>query len=77
MYVSVLDSEVEQGFEGKLPAEQYCHCYKRIITDLLYNLKSEYACQFIDLHKGRPEINQVLHQAQQHFVRNIHFNVCV
>jgi len=73
----VLDWEVEQGLGGKQPPEEYSHCYKRIITDLLYNLKNEYASQFIDLHKGRPEINQTLHQAQQRFIRNIHLKVCL
>ncbi|XP_017574350.1 uncharacterized protein LOC108440128 [Pygocentrus nattereri] len=69
---TVLDWEVEQGLGEKLPAEEYSHCYKRIITDLLFNLKSEYAPQFIDLHKGRPEINQTLYRAQQSFMRKIH-----
>ncbi len=73
--VSVLDWEVEQGLGGKQPPEEFSHCYKRIITDLLYNLKNEYAPQFIDLHKGRSEINQTLHQAQQRFIRNIHLKV--
>ncbi|XP_026122513.1 uncharacterized protein LOC113105579 isoform X3 [Carassius auratus] len=72
---TVLDWEVEQGLEGKLPPEEFSHCYKRIITDLLYNLKNEYAPQFIDLHKGRSEINQTLHQAQQRFIRNIHLKL--
>ncbi|KAG9274177.1 hypothetical protein AMEX_G11074 [Astyanax mexicanus] len=69
---TVLDWEMEQGLGAKLPAEEYSHCYKRIITDLLYNLRSEYAQQFIDLHKGRPEINQTLHRSQQSFIHNIH-----
>ncbi|XP_067301621.1 uncharacterized protein [Pseudorasbora parva] len=72
---TVLDWEVEQGLGGNQPPEEYSHCYKRIITDLLYNLKNEYASQFIDLHKGRPEINQTLHQAQQRFIRNIHLKL--
>ncbi|XP_016335060.1 uncharacterized protein LOC107683518 [Sinocyclocheilus anshuiensis] len=72
---TVLDWEVEQGLGGKQPPEEYSHCYKRIITDLLYNLKNEYAPQFIDLHKGRSEINQTLHQAQQCFIRNIHLKL--
>ncbi|KTG05110.1 hypothetical protein cypCar_00003124, partial [Cyprinus carpio] len=70
-----LDWEVEQGLGGKQPPEEFSHCYKRIITDLLYNLKNEYAPQFIDLHKGRSEINQTLHQAQQRFIRNIHLKL--
>ncbi|XP_051510932.1 uncharacterized protein LOC127415919 [Myxocyprinus asiaticus] len=72
---TVLDWEVDQGLGGKQPVEEYSHCYKRIITDLLYNLKSEYATQFIDLHKGRPEINQNLHQAQQRLIHNIHLKL--
>uniref|UniRef100_A0A9J7XU40 Si:ch211-212k18.6 n=1 Tax=Cyprinus carpio carpio TaxID=630221 RepID=A0A9J7XU40_CYPCA len=72
---TVLDWEVEQGLGGKQPPEEFSHCYKRIITDLLYNLKNEYAPQFIDLHKGRSEINQTLHQAQQRFIRNIHLKL--
>ncbi|KAM9500864.1 NACHT domain- and WD repeat-containing protein 1-like [Clarias gariepinus] len=69
---TVLDWEVEQGLGAKLPAEVYSHCYKRTITDLLYNLKSEYASQFVDLQKGRAELNQTLYQAQQSFLYNIH-----
>ncbi|XP_073764359.1 uncharacterized protein si:ch211-212k18.6 isoform X5 [Danio rerio] len=72
---TVLDREVEQGLGGKQPPEEFSHCYKRIITDLLYNLKNEHASQFIDLHKGRPEINQTFHQAQQRFIRNIHLKL--
>ncbi|XP_058637661.1 uncharacterized protein LOC131543863 [Onychostoma macrolepis] len=72
---TVLDWEVEQGLGGKQPPEEFSHCYKRIITDLLYNLKNEYAPQFIDLHKGRSEINQTLHQAQQRFISNIHLKL--
>ncbi len=71
----MLDREVEQGLGGKQPPEEFSHCYKRIITDLLYNLKNEYAPQFIDLLKERSEINQTLHQAQQRFIRNIHLKV--
>lgn len=73
--ISVLDCEVEQGFGAKLPAEEYSHYYKRTITDLLYNLKSEYASQFIDLQKGRAELNHTLYQAQQDFIHNIHSKV--
>ncbi|XP_058251141.1 NACHT domain- and WD repeat-containing protein 1 [Hemibagrus wyckioides] len=69
---TVMDWEVEQGLGAKLPAEEYSHCYKRTITDLLYNLKSEYASQFIDLLKGRAELNHTLYQAQQTFIHNIH-----
>ncbi|KAB5579452.1 hypothetical protein PHYPO_G00195220 [Pangasianodon hypophthalmus] len=69
---TVLDWEVEQGLGAKLPAEEYSHCYKRTITDLLYNLKSEYASQFIDLQKGRAQLNHTLYQAQQSFIHNIH-----
>ncbi|KAI5104186.1 NACHT domain- and WD repeat-containing protein 1-like isoform X1, partial [Silurus meridionalis] len=69
---TVLDWEVDQGLGAKLPAEEYSHCYKRTITDLLYNLKSEYASQFIDLRKGRAELNHTLIQAQQSFIHNIH-----
>ncbi|XP_076828927.1 uncharacterized protein LOC143475082 isoform X3 [Brachyhypopomus gauderio] len=69
---TVLDLEVEQGLGSKLPAEEHSYCYKRIITDLPYNLKSEHARQFIDLHKGRPEVNQILHQAQQHCLHTVH-----
>ncbi|TSK82214.1 NACHT domain- and WD repeat-containing protein 1 [Bagarius yarrelli] len=68
----LLDWEVEQGLGAKLPAEEYSYCYKRTITDLLFNLRSEYASQFIDLQKGRAELNHSLYQAQQNFIHNIH-----
>lgn len=73
--ILVLDWEMEQGLGVKLPAEEYSHCYKRTITDLLYNMKSEYASQFIDLHTGRAELNHTLYQAQQNFIHNIHSKV--
>lgn len=66
---------MEQGLGAKFPAEECSHCYKRTITDLLFNLKSEYASQFIDLQKGRAELNHTLYQAQQSFIHNIHSKV--
>ncbi|TRY69677.1 hypothetical protein DNTS_030265 [Danionella cerebrum] len=72
---NLLDWEVEQGLGGEELPEEHCHCYKRIITDLMYNLRSEHASQFVDLHKGRTEVNQTLHQAQLRFISNIHLKL--
>lgn len=66
---------MEQGLGVKFPAEEYSHCYKRTIIDLLYNLKNEYASQFIDLQTGRAELNHTLYQAQQNFLHNIQSKV--
>ncbi|KAG5260928.1 hypothetical protein AALO_G00298090 [Alosa alosa] len=69
---TVLDWEVEQGLSTLSPPEAFCHCYKRIIPDLLYNLCSEHAANYIDLLKGQGEVNPTLHAAHQRTIQNIH-----
>ncbi|KAJ8416550.1 hypothetical protein AAFF_G00358380 [Aldrovandia affinis] len=69
---TVLESEVEQGLRTNGPPEGHCHWYKRTITDMKYNMKSEKASKYIDLLKGRPEINQNLHSSHQRFMDIIH-----
>ncbi|KAJ8383073.1 hypothetical protein SKAU_G00038510 [Synaphobranchus kaupii] len=69
---TVLESEVEQGLITGGPPEAHCHWYKRNISDMEYNLKSEKASKYIDLLKGRREINQNLHSSHQRFMNSIH-----
>ncbi|KAG9347016.1 hypothetical protein JZ751_005943 [Albula glossodonta] len=69
---TVLESEVEQGLRTSGPPEDHCHWYKRTITDMKYNLKSEKAPKYIDILKGRPEINQTLYSYHQRFMDSIH-----
>ncbi|XP_028856386.1 uncharacterized protein LOC114801979 isoform X2 [Denticeps clupeoides] len=69
---TVLERELEEGLSAMSPPEDFCHCYKRIIPDLQFNLRSEHTPQFIDLLKGRPEINQKVHSSHQRFIHNLH-----
>ena len=71
----VLDWEVEQGLSAKSPPEDFCHCYKRIIPDLLFNLRSEHAPNYIDLLKGQAELNHTFHEAHQRFIQIVHGKV--
>ncbi|KAG5844984.1 hypothetical protein ANANG_G00133960 [Anguilla anguilla] len=69
---TVLASEVEQGLSVQGPPEQHCHWYKRNISDITYNLKSDKASKYIDILKGRPEVNQNLYSCHQRFMESIH-----
>ncbi|KAJ8269670.1 hypothetical protein COCON_G00122770 [Conger conger] len=69
---TVLECEVEQGLGVEGPPEDHCHWYKRTISDLTYNLKSEKASKYIDMLKGRPEINQKLYSSHRRFMNSIH-----
>ncbi|KAG7461821.1 hypothetical protein MATL_G00195090 [Megalops atlanticus] len=69
---TVLESEVEKGLRTSGPPEDHCHWYKRTITDIKYNLKSDKASNYIDILKGRPEVNQTLHSSHQKFMESIH-----
>ncbi|KAJ3585371.1 hypothetical protein NHX12_014092, partial [Muraenolepis orangiensis] len=71
---TVLDWETEEGLrslgEGR-PPEAHCHCYKRVIPDLLYQLKSEYATHYLDLLRGRPQVNTALATAHHNFMGRV------
>ncbi|KAK6323042.1 hypothetical protein J4Q44_G00053810 [Coregonus suidteri] len=72
---TVLDCEVEQGLRSlgtEAPPEEHCHCYKRVIPDLHHSLRNEHAAHYIDLLKGRPQVNRTLNAAHQSFVERIH-----
>ncbi|MBN3301764.1 NWD2 protein, partial [Amia calva] len=69
---TVLDFEVEQGLRTVDPPENHCTWYKRTITDIKYNLRSEKASDYIDILASDPEINQKLYSAHQKFMENIH-----
>lgn len=75
MCLAVLESEVEQGLRVEGPPEDHFHWYKRTISDLKYNLKDEKASKYIDLLKGRPEINRNLHSSHRRFMDSIHTKV--
>ncbi|XP_055012793.1 uncharacterized protein LOC129409895 [Boleophthalmus pectinirostris] len=71
---TVLDWEVEEGIRsvGQAPPEERCHCYKRIIPDLYYNLKNKHAALYVDLLRGQTEIDPVLSIEHQQCVDRIH-----
>eukprot|EP00063_Salmo_salar_P087124 XP_014061959.1 PREDICTED: uncharacterized protein LOC106608527 isoform X2 [Salmo salar] len=72
---TVLDWEVEQGLQAlgaKSPPEEHCHCYKRVIPDLHYSLRNEHAAHYIDLLRGRPQVNHTLNAAHQGFMDRVH-----
>ncbi|KAJ8262209.1 hypothetical protein GJAV_G00163800 [Gymnothorax javanicus] len=69
---TVQECEAEQALRVPGPPENHFHWYKRTIADIHYNLKSEKASKYIDILKGRPEINYNLHSCHQRFMNNIH-----
>ncbi|XP_053110680.1 uncharacterized protein LOC128326880 isoform X3 [Hemicordylus capensis] len=69
---TVMQQEVDQGFQVQGSCEDHCHCFKRSITDLTCNLSSTQASRYIDIHPQRPEINKTMHEAHQNFVKSIH-----
>uniref|UniRef100_A0A6J0UD75 Uncharacterized protein isoform X1 n=4 Tax=Pogona vitticeps TaxID=103695 RepID=A0A6J0UD75_9SAUR len=69
---TVLQQEVDQGFQVQGSCEDHCHCFKRSITDLQNNLSSPQASKYIDIHPLRPEINKSMYEAHQNFVKSIH-----
>ncbi|XP_076581752.1 uncharacterized protein LOC143317485 [Chaetodon auriga] len=71
---TVLDWEVETGLQSvdEAPPEEHCHCYKRLIPDLYCNLKNEHVAQYIDLLKGRTQLDPVLNAAHEQFMNRLH-----
>ncbi|XP_071334325.1 uncharacterized protein [Trachinotus anak] len=71
---TVLDWEVETGLQSidEVPPEQHCHCYKRVIPDLYHNLKNQLAAQYVDLLKGRAQLDPELSTAHQCFMERLH-----
>ncbi|GLD68196.1 uncharacterized protein AKAME5_001950600, partial [Lates japonicus] len=71
---TVLDWEVEIGMQSVAEAlpEEHCHCYKRVIPDLYYNLKNQHAAQYADLLKGQAQLDPVLSTAHQCFMDRLH-----
>ncbi|XP_063776767.1 uncharacterized protein LOC134922808 isoform X2 [Pseudophryne corroboree] len=69
---SVTQQEIDQAFEAAGRPEDHFHCFKRIISDIKYNLSSNRASEYIDILPLKPEINKTLHDAQQDLIRRIH-----
>ncbi|XP_078535057.1 uncharacterized protein LOC144821717 [Lissotriton helveticus] len=69
---TVLQQELQQSFQVPGIPEDYCHCFKRVITDLQYNLSSKTASEYIDILPLKPEINTELQEAHQSFIKSIH-----
>ncbi|XP_029311219.1 uncharacterized protein LOC115023989 [Cottoperca gobio] len=70
----ILDWEVETGLQSvdEAPPEEHCHCYKRLIPDLNYNLKIEHVSLYTDLLKGQAQLDPVLSRAHQQFMVQLH-----
>ncbi|KAM9329505.1 uncharacterized protein PAF06_003294 [Gastrophryne carolinensis] len=71
----VLHQEIDQALTAGECPEDYFYCFKRIISDMKYNLSSNRACDYIDLHPIKPEINKSLYDAQQALIKGIHQRV--
>ncbi|XP_075466753.1 uncharacterized protein LOC142501163 isoform X2 [Ascaphus truei] len=69
---TVVQQEIDQAFQVDGCPEDHFHCFKRIITDIQYNLPSKRASDYVDLLLQKPEINKALHDAQQSVIKGIH-----
>ncbi|KAH0616128.1 hypothetical protein JD844_027012 [Phrynosoma platyrhinos] len=72
---TVLQQEVDQGFQVQGSREDHCHCFKRNISELQNNLSNPQAAKHIDIHPLQPEINKTMHEAHQNFVNSIHLRL--
>ncbi|KAM4807673.1 uncharacterized protein WCC33_012466 [Rhinophrynus dorsalis] len=69
---TVVQQEIVQAFEVDGRPEDNIHCFKRIISDIRYNLTSKRASEYVDIHPLKSEINKDLYDAQQNVIKNIH-----
>ncbi|XP_075142931.1 uncharacterized protein LOC142218232 [Leptodactylus fuscus] len=69
---SVVQQEIDQAFKVRGSPEDHFHCFKRIISDMKYNLSSSRASDYIDVLPLKPEINKALHDVQQALIKGIH-----
>ncbi|CAN2388681.1 AAA ATPase domain [Pristimantis euphronides] len=69
---SVVQQELDQAFKVGGSPEDHFHCFKRIISDIKYDLSSSRASDYIDVLPLKPEINKTLHDAQQALIKGIH-----
>ncbi|KAG8453786.1 hypothetical protein GDO86_000422 [Hymenochirus boettgeri] len=69
---TVVKQEIDQAFEVKGVPEEHFYCFKRMISDVKYNLTSATASEYIDILSTKSEINTVLYESQQHVIKTIH-----
>ncbi|XP_044132436.1 NACHT domain- and WD repeat-containing protein 1-like [Bufo gargarizans] len=69
---SVVQQEIDQAFNVGGSPEDHFHCFKRIISDIKYNLSSSRTSDYIDVLPVKPEINKTLYDAQQALIKGIH-----
>ncbi|KAM4706599.1 uncharacterized protein O3C94_015328 [Discoglossus pictus] len=69
---TVVQQEIDQAFQVGGHPEDYFHCFKRVISDIRYNLSSEKASQYVDILPRKPEVNKVLYDAHQRVIKGIH-----
>ncbi|KAL7981895.1 hypothetical protein Chor_000952 [Crotalus horridus] len=69
---TILQQEVDQGFQVQGTCEDHCHCFKRNITDLHGNLSDPQASKYIDIHPLKLEVNKTINEEHQNFVKSIH-----
>ncbi|XP_069600190.1 NACHT domain- and WD repeat-containing protein 1-like [Ranitomeya imitator] len=69
---SVVQQEIDQAFTVGGNPEDHFHCFKRIISDIKYNLSSSRASDYIDVLSVKSEINKTLYDSQQTLIKGIH-----
>ncbi|XP_077135681.1 uncharacterized protein LOC143793014 [Ranitomeya variabilis] len=69
---SVVQQEIDQAFTVGGNPEDHFHCFKRIISDIKYNLSSSRASDYIDVLSVKSEINKALYDSQQTLIKGIH-----
>ncbi|KAE8629828.1 hypothetical protein XENTR_v10000607 [Xenopus tropicalis] len=69
---TVVQQEIDQAFQVAGTPEDYFHCFKRIISDVKYNLTSNRVSEYIDVLPTKSEINKTLFDAQQGVIQSIH-----
>ncbi|MBN3291557.1 NWD1 protein, partial [Polypterus senegalus] len=69
---TVMEAECDQAQQVSIPTEACCYLFKRVITDIKFNLDNEKASDYIDTNRRLPEINQEMHSAHQRFLDSIY-----
>ncbi|XP_075045620.1 uncharacterized protein LOC142105195 [Mixophyes fleayi] len=77
LLTSVTQQEIDQAFGAPGSPEDHFHCFKRVISDIKYNLSSNRASDYIDILPLKPEINKTLHEAHQELIKGIHQRVSI
>ncbi|XP_053314279.1 uncharacterized protein LOC128480573 [Spea bombifrons] len=69
---TVVEQEIDQAFQVDGRPENHFHCFKRVITDMKYNLSNKSASEYVDILPTKAETNCVLYDAQQRVINEVH-----